>query len=452
MAFFKKPLNIPSTDTHDVETTRNSVTDSTQPSQLLTEAEALPPVKDVPRTDVIRLMIGFLNTGMMWAMPFFGVIGVLLPQRFVDIGLSSPTSMIARINAVGAFVAVVANIVFGMISDRSRSRFGKRTPFIVLGSAFAGVFLFLTFTATAQWLILLYWALFQLGLNAMLGPFLAVLSDRVPDAERAKVSAAYGFGVMIAQAVGIAIASQFIMRQGIAFALFGVLLAVSGVVTVLIWPREPSAHDNNKEPLTWQTVAQAFKPPSWEAIDFYRALLGRLLIMMGYYMISSYQLYLFRDYIGLDTEAAARSMTILSMCVLIPSIVSMLVAAPLSDMLGRRKPLVIVCAVIISIGIMVPFIWPTTMAMYVYAGCAGFGFGIYMTVDQALNVDVLPNKADAGKDLGILNLSNTVGQILGPIVTSLLFGALASYTVVFPLAAVICVLSVIFIARIESAR
>ncbi|RDX26361.1 transporter, partial [Bifidobacterium breve] len=43
--------------------------------------------------------------------------------------------------------------------------------------------------------------------------------------------------------------------------------------------------------------------------------------------------------------------------------------------------------------------------MYLYAGIAGFGYGVYSAIDQALNVDVLPNKEEAGKDLGILNLA-----------------------------------------------
>ena len=42
--------------------------------------------------------------------------------------------------------------------------------------------------------------------------------------------------------------------------------------------------------------------------------------------------------------------------------------------------------------------------------------GLEFAVDQALNVDVLPSQEEAGKDLGILNLANTVGQVLAPVV------------------------------------
>ena len=106
-------------------------------------------------------------------------------------------------------------------------------------------------------------------------------------------------------------------------------------------------------------------------------------------MLASFQLYLFKSYVGLSTKDAAAAMTVLSMCILVPSIFALLVAAPLSDRLRRRKPMVVLCAVALAIGIIVPFLWPAKMAMFIYAGFAGLCFGIYNTVDQALNVDVL---------------------------------------------------------------
>lgn len=63
-------------------------------------------------------------------------------------------------------------------------------------------------------------------------------------------------------------------------------------------------------------------------------------------------------------------------------------------------------------------VMPSVTGMYLYAGIAGFGYGVYSAIDQALNVDVLPNKEEAGKGLGILNLATTLGQAVGPTITS----------------------------------
>jgi hypothetical protein len=41
-------------------------------------------------------------------------------------------------------------------------------------------------------------------------------------------------------------------------------------------------------------------------------------------------------------------------------------------------------------------------------------FGIYVGVDLALVVDVLPNPDDAGKDLGVMNIANALPQSAAP--------------------------------------
>ena len=68
-----------------------------------------------------------------------------------------------------------------------------------------------------------------------------------------------------------------------------------------------------------------------------------------------------------------------------------------------------VSSTIIAIGIAVPWVLKSQFSMFVYAALMGLGYGIYMVVDQALNVDALPNPNEAGKALGILNLANTLG-------------------------------------------
>jgi MFS family permease len=48
---------------------------------------------------------------------------------------------------------------------------------------------------------------------------------------------------------------------------------------------------------------------------------------------------------------------------------------------------------------------------YLLLGC---GAGCFYAVDIALVTQVLPSQKDAGKDLGVLNLANTLPQALAP--------------------------------------
>ncbi len=87
----------------------------------------------------IRFGAGFLGFGLLWIVGLQIIAAVLLPQRLKDIGVASPESLLGTISAVTAIVSLVSNLVFGTLSDRSRSRFGRRAPWILAGAIIAGV-------------------------------------------------------------------------------------------------------------------------------------------------------------------------------------------------------------------------------------------------------------------------------------------------------------------------
>ena len=76
----------------------------------------------------------------------------------------------------------------------------------------------------------------------------------------------------------------------------------------------------------------------------------------------------------------------------------------------------------------------------------------YTSVDQALNIEVLPDKATAAKDLGILNMANSGGQLIGPIIAASIFAGTGSYRWVFLVAMVLLVASAALIHPIKKAR
>ena len=98
-----------------------------------------------------------------------------------------------------------------------------------------------------------------------------------------------------------------------------------------------------------------------------------------------------------------------------------------------------------------PILWPTVPGAITSVGLGGLGIGIYLAVDQALMTQVLPNKADAGKDLGVLNIAQAGGQIVAPLVASLVIG-FAGYAALYGFAAVMAALAALAILPIKSVR
>jgi MFS family permease len=89
--------------------------------------------------------------------------------------------------------------------------------------------------------------------------------------------------------------------------------------------------------------------------------------------------------------------------------------------------------------------------MIVYAVIAGIGNGSYLAVDQALNIAVLPNPETAAKDLGVMNLSATLGQVMGPVTAGALI-SFSGYRAIFPSMAIICIIGCLMIMAIKHVK
>lgn len=229
-------------------------------------------------------------------------------------------------------------------------------------------------------------------------------------------------------------------------------MALSGVLTVIFWPKERSSKDMPKQKADFKGIIMSFRPPTKGARDFWLAFAGRSLLLFSYYMILNYQLYILQDYIGETVEESAATISTMSLVLMVVSLVSALTAGPISDKIGRRKVPVVVASLLLAIGYALPWLMHNPLGMILFSAIGGFGYGMYGSVDQALNVDVLPNEEEAGKDLGILNIATTLGQMVGPIVTSAIVVATGSYGMVFPTAIVMVLLACVFIMMIKKVK
>ena len=106
------------------------------------------------RSDRIRLLASFLVFPLLWCSGLFMVAAVLLPQRLRDVmGADAATAAFGVINACTAFISLLSNLVVGNLSDHTRSRFGRRTPWVISGGIVGGVSLALVGFLDNVWLI-----------------------------------------------------------------------------------------------------------------------------------------------------------------------------------------------------------------------------------------------------------------------------------------------------------
>lgn len=424
------------------------------------------------RTEIIRLGVGFTVSAIACAIPWVALSSIILPRVFEQIDPGSKVAMVGVINTAGSIVALLANVIFGTFSDMTRSRYGKRTPWIVIGGLVTGVSIGAIAFTRSEPLIIVLWCIAQLGYNMMLAPYVATMSDRVPDKVRGTVSGFYGAGIAVGQTLGSYVGA-YLLRQGtngifagwmMGFAVFSLV----GIFVVVVWPRERPNLDEARSDVTARAILRNFIPPR-HAPDFYYALVGRTLMMGGYWMINTYQLYIAQDYILAGqpnaTDRAAQIIANMAMITLAVSLVAAVTAGPITDRLNMRKLPVALASCLFAVGAAMPLLFPTPTGMYLFAGVAGLGYGVYNAIDQALNVAVLPNPKEAGKDLGILNLANTLSTVIGAALTSLVVlvtrAALGvsgnttpaqAYAVVFVVAIAVVLLAAFLIMRIKHVK
>ncbi len=400
----------------------------------------------------LRLGVAIVLGNLLWLAPFIAGISVLLPARLEVVAPDQKIQAIATLAMAGSLVALIANIVFGALSDRTRSRLGKRAPWMILGSLATAASLYALSHARSVAGIVVLWCVFQFFLNAIVAPLVAVIPDRVPERLRGTYSAVYGVGATIGAGVAGVVASRFVTDPEHGLVVFAAAILLAGPLVALIAPDRSNKHEP-RPAFDRQAILHSFALPRRHARDFYLALFGKLLFVLAMYSITGYQLYILTDHFELDALAAGTMIATIATIQTIGSLIAGVASGPLSDRFGRRKAPVVAAALLLGVALAVPFFWQDPASMIVFAVLGlGLAFGVFNAVDQALNYRVLPDPSTAAKDLGILNMANTGGQILGPVVMSLAVTSLGGYRSGFIIAAGIAVVSAVTVSLIRSTR
>jgi MFS family permease len=428
-------------------------------STELPEPAAHPGILDEPtstvgtirsRTGSKRLGFGFFIVGLAWV--FANAVATSLPLQ-AKIAILTPDDkvfVLAIFTALGGVFTTISLFFWGAISDLTRSRLGKRTPWIIFGAVMGAVGLVLIGISDTVGGLLAAFIGYGLLFNALPAAVLAIFPDRIPRDKRGTASAVYGGAQVIGGAVAGILGSQFISAPDTMFFIASVVLLVGGLVFVAIAP-DFSSKDEPRQKLDMRGLADSFKFPA-KAPDFYWAFAGRFLLLLGLYMVQNFTLYILTDYIGLDNDQAAPVVAISGFASLITIVIGISVAGPISDKIKRRRMPIFIASMLFGVAVLLPLVWPTPTSMIIFAAVSGLGLGAFLSVDTALMTEVLPSEESRGKDLGILNTANTVPGIIAPLITAGIIGLGFGYPPVFVISLIVIVIGAFSIFKIKSVR
>ncbi|OLR93981.1 MFS transporter [Actinokineospora bangkokensis] len=384
---------------------------------------------------------------------FFGPLQILLARQaeFIAAG-GSKESVLGAVAAVGALCSMLANPLWGALSDRTAGRWGKRLPW-VLGGALAGAAgLLLLATAESVAVMVLGWSVVQIALNAEFAALAAAIPDQVPEERRGAVGGWFG----LAQTAGVLTGTGLAVGGGAAaggsvvggYAACAVFVVLASVPFVLL-RRDTHLAAADRPAWNARSFAAGFWPRGFGA-DFGWAWATRFLMNLGNALSLLYLLYYLKDEVGVaDPEGGVLVLTATYAVALLSTVV---LGGVWSDRTGRRRVFVTGSGLVMAAAAALMVAWPTWPGAVIAAAVLGLGFGTYTSVDFALVTQVLPAAADRGKDLGVINVANTLPQVLSPVLAAPIVRHLGGYAVLYLVSAGIGLLGAALVYKIKGVR
>ena len=402
-----------------------------------------------PTASVSKLWVCWLFVASvgLWS-GFFGPIQVLLAKQSEAISPDHKETVLALVTGVGAAVSMVLNPLWGAFSDRTTSRLGRRLPWVVLGLAGGVVAMLVLSRAGSVWELVLGWALAQGALNAMLAAITATVPDQVPTRQRGAVG---GF-LAIAQTVGVIAGSGIAAATGSIAAGYFTLMAVLVLTTLpyVFDSRDIRLPTHLRPRLQWGPFLRGFWVSPRQHPDFGWAWITRFLMNFGNALLILYLLYYLTDELHMTDDEAANGVFILTAIYGVCTLGTAILGGLWSDRVGRRKVFVIWSGLIAAAALLLFALVPTWTAALAAAVILGVGFGAYTAVDFALITHVLPAANDRAKDLGVINIANTLPQVLAPPVAAGMLALDLGYSAIYMVAAAMSILGSILVVQIRS--
>lgn len=402
-----------------------------------------------------RLVPGLIIGPASWLGPYIAAASLFLPALIQQIDAAHKIQLVALFSTCGMIVAAISNMVAGYLSDRTRSRFGKRTPWLVGGSVVFMFAMILASMATNIPFLLVSWMLGQIALNFIVAPMVAWL-DLAPENGRGTASGAYGgLGMALGNNGFTIVAAMFLSRFRLGFIIFGIITFVGTLLAALI-VREPSNLDEElptAEKNTKFSLINALSVfPGWQVgRDYYLALIGKLFQGVGNFSITGYLLFIMTDFLGKGTVETQHSIQLINSIMLFFGIAMGFIAGPLSDKYKLLKLPVGLSTISLGIGALSLFFLQNNSGILIYGFAAGLGMGVWNSLDNLLNLEVIPDKNRVAFFLGIYNLGNTITQAIAPVVAAFVISQF-SFSAIFIVSFIFSMIGGLAILSIKSVK
>jgi MFS family permease len=399
----------------------------TQPAAREPVAGLGRPTRPLPWRHLLNLSIYWLGINVIWS----GLGNLTYQERLKwMVGEANAPALLGVLVTVPLFIAVLIQPTVAVISDYTITRWGRRKPYIFIGTLLDMLFLWALAESNVFLALVVFVVLLQCSSNFAQGPFQGYVPDLVPAKQVGTASGLMGVMIILGQMVGLGIAGLGLLQLGDvpftpgtiegaeaarqAFFLPTLALGVIELLTMLLLVAtiDDGRGAPPREGRSWLNIAlSAWGTDILRQRSYVWLLVSRLLFLMAPATLTGLGPFYLTQTLAFGTAERFIPLLIIGAVFGGTTGLSTLPAARLSDRLGRKR--IIYASIAIGmIGMAGVALAPSFELTVVALIPVGISAGAFLAVDWALMTDIIP-KATTGRYMGISNVATAISGPLG---------------------------------------
>jgi MFS family permease len=351
----------------------------------------------------------------------------VLGHRLLELSPASKNTALGLMTFTGLVIACLWQPIIGGISDRTGTRWGRRVPFLVLGTPLAIAAMYLIALAPDLGLLVVGLLSYQTAANTVQGPWQALIPDLVPSHRRGLASgmkAAFDITAFILgrqTSANLVAAGHVSESIGVAAGAYVLALALTTVAVRENRGELPPAPAEGTLGLM-----RAFKV-DWRSHPAFAAwFMNRFLFWAGFVALNTFVLFFMIDVVNMPEASAQRFVGQLSTALGLALLLVTLPSGLLADRWGRR-PLVAFSGLVAALGTLLVLVFRTALAVTIAGAVIGLAAGTFLSANWALVTDIVP-EAEAARYLGLANIASAGGSALARLAGGLIIDPLNRLT------------------------
>ena len=416
------------------------------------EYAAPPATQAAPRLSrpfIATLMLANFGTNVALIAPIQNILPRMIESAE---GSAGKALWLGLVTGLGALAALVFNPLAGHYSDRWVST-DNRAMMLVIGLVTGGAAHLVLGVQHSIVGIAIWWTLCQATINIAYAPMSAIVVDHV---DRRSWGFVWGL-ISVAQAVGLIIGLAAVVlvfpsvTAGMTAISVGYVVCLAPLIIVLYrLPRVSYASPGSTSTATGSRGGR----PDLRALlvaeqGFGLVFIGKFLIMLAETIALLYLYYYLQDVVHYRDPGDGQLILILIATVAV--VIATVAVGRVADLSGSyRRYAVLSSLLMAATGFMLAG-FATWGLVLVCAFTLGAGYGAFQSVSQALSMVVLPSPANAGRDLGIINIASAIPQVIGAPIAGLVVAGAGGYRGLFVFAGLLAVAAAAVFARVPSA-